>query len=93
LHTFQQIASEYGVPADMLGLTLSGGSSSLSYASAKDNNRRFRVNCLELFTRQIADALSPLLPPGRNEAEEQRLVFDYSEWEAATDADTEPVTD
>jgi len=93
LHTFQQIASEYGVPADMLGLTLSGGSSSLSYASAKDNNRRFRVNCLELFTRQIADALSPLLPPGRNEAEEQRLVFDYSEWEAATDADAEPVTD
>lgn len=93
LHTFQQIASEYGVPADMLGLTLSGGSSSLSYASAKDNNRRFRVNCLELFTRQIADALSPLLPPGRNEAEEQRLMFDYSEWEAATDADAEPVTD
>jgi HK97 family phage portal protein len=82
-----QVASMYGVPNDMLSLSRAGGASSLSYANSQDNNRRFRTNCLEAFTSQIEDAISPLLrAPGRNGLEEQRIRFDYTEWEAAANA-------
>jgi len=84
----QTVASMFGVPPDMLGMTMAGGGSSLSYANAQDNNRRFRANCLEGFTQQIADALTLLLPPGRNEAEEQRVEFDYSTWEVSAGEDS-----
>ena len=64
-----------------------GGASSLSYSNSQDNNRLFRVNCLEAFTSQIEDAITPLLRrPGRNGAEEQRIRFDYTEWKAAANA-------
>lgn len=87
----QTVASMYGVPPDMLGMTMAGGSSSLSYANAQDNNRRFRTNCLEAFTSQIATALTSLLPPGRgNEAEEQHVQFDYTQWEVSAGEDTAP---
>jgi HK97 family phage portal protein len=86
----QAVASMFGMPPDMLGMTMAGGGSSLSYQNSQDNNRRLRANCLEGFTGQISDALSQLLPPGRNEAEEQRVTFDYSEWEATANADTQP---
>lgn len=88
----QTVASMYGVPPDMLGMTMAGGGSSLSYSNSQDNNRRFRNNCLEAFTSQIEDALTPLLrASGRNEGEEQRVRFDYTEWEGAmSDADPEP---
>lgn len=79
----QQIAAMFGVPVDYIGLTLVGGSSSLSYSNSADNDRRFRRNALEPFTTQIADALSQLLPPGRNEDEAQEVVFDYTRWEAS----------
>lgn len=88
----QTVASMYGVPPDMLGMTMAGGGSSLSYSNSQDNNRRFRNNCLEAFTSQIEDALTPLLrASGRNEGEEQRIRFDYTDWEGAmSDADPEP---
>jgi len=87
----QAVASMFGMPPDMLGMTMAGGGSSLSYQNSQDNNRRLRANCLEGFTSQIEDALSPLLMrPGRNGEEERGLRFDYSEWEATANADTQP---
>lgn len=92
--SMQQIMSLYGIPPDMLGLTHIGGGSSMTYANARDNRVRFRQNCLEAFTVQLEDSLSLLLPPGRNSAEDQRISFDYEEWEAAgaqdVDAGSEP---
>ena len=58
---------------------------SLSYSNAQDERARFRTSALEAFTTQMGDALSELLPPGRNEAEDQRVTFDYTGWEAAAD--------
>jgi len=88
----QAVASMFGVPPDMLGMTMAGGGSSLSYSNSQDNNARFRANCLEAFTGQIADSLSQLLPQGRNAAEEQRVQFDYTDWmggQPDADADVE----
>ena len=82
LFNAQQVAQLYGVPPDYLGMAMSGGSSSLSYANSQDNDRRFRRNCLEAFTSQIEDALSQLT------GESQPVRFDYSEWEVARGADT-----
>lgn len=87
----QTVASMYGVPPDMLGMTMAGGGSSLSYSNSQDNNRRFRANCLEAFTSQIADAVNTLLPPGRSAAEQRPVTFDYTDWEGGmSDADPEP---
>ncbi len=83
----QQVCMMFGIPVDILGLTLQGGSSSLSYANAADNNARYRANCLEAFTSQIGDALSTLLPPGRNDAEDQRITWDWEAWEGRQDAE------
>lgn len=85
----QTVASMYGVPPDMLGMTMAGGGSSLSYSNSQDNNRRFRNNCLEAFTSQIEDAINTLLPPGRSGAEQRRVTFDYSGWEANANADAD----
>jgi HK97 family phage portal protein len=86
----QAIGSLYGVPPSMLGMTMAGGSSSLSYANAQDQRISFRQSCLEAFTSQIEDALTPLLArPGRTGAEEETIRFDYTEWET-NGADTEP---
>lgn len=85
-HNHQVVASLYGVPPSQLGLTQQGGSSSLSYSNAQDERARFRTSALEGFTTQMADALSELLPPGRNETEDQLVTFDYTGWEAAANA-------
>ena len=87
----QQVAMMFGVPPDYLGMTASGGSSSLSYANSQDNDRRFRRNCLEAFTSQIEDALSQLAPQGRSSTEAGTIRFDYAGWEAAgADTDDAP---
>jgi len=78
-----------GIPPDYMGASLVGGQSSMAYANAQDNNRRFRRNCLEGFTTQIADAVTLLLPPGRNPDEATPAYFDYSAWEGNDDVDTE----
>lgn len=70
-----------GIPPDYMGASLVGGQSSMAYANAQDNNRRFRRNCLEGFTTQIADAVTLLLPPGRNADEATPAYFDYTAWE------------
>lgn len=74
-----------GIPQAYMGSSLMGGQSSLAYANAQDNRRQFGDNCLRAFTTQIQDAITRLLPPGRNEAEETRAVFDYTEWEGRAD--------
>lgn len=85
----QQISALYGVPSDLVGLTMAGGGSSLSYSNSVDNMHRFRINCLEAFTSQIEDALSTLLPPGRNAAEQRTLTFDFDQWMEAVSGDTD----
>lgn len=75
-----------GIPLAYMGSSMMGGQSSLSYANAQDNRRAFADNCLRAYTVQIEDALSSLLPPGRNRDEEVRVFFDYSEWEGRGDA-------
>lgn len=72
-----------GIPPAYMGASLVGGQSSLSYSNAQDNKRLFRQSCLEAFTSQISDALSTLMPPGRNAGEDISVVFDYAPWEAA----------
>ena len=84
-----QVAQMFGIPPDILGMSMMGGQSSLSYANASDNNERFRRNALAAFTQQLEDALSLLLPPGRNAAEDRRVTFDYTDWEGVS-ADAVP---
>lgn len=74
-----------GIPPSYMGAALVGGQSSLSYSNAKDNKRLFRQSCLAAFTTQIEDALSTLLPNGRNPDEETRVRFDWTEWEGTED--------
>lgn len=73
-----------GIPPDYMGASLVGGQSSMAYANSQDNNRRFRRNCLEGYTTQLADALTTLLPPGRNPDEADEVMFDYTDWEGQT---------
>lgn len=90
----QQLCAMYGVPVDYVGLAMAGGVSSLSYANAQDNDRRFKRNCLLAFTTQIEDALTTLMPLGRTPDEAQRVEFDFTAWEETTsgnqDAPAEP---
>lgn len=84
----QQIAMMFGIPPDYLGMSMSGGSSSLSYANSQDNDRRFRRNCLAAFTQQMSDSFSMLLDIS------QRLIFDYTRWEGeGAEATSEPDVD
>lgn len=76
-----------GIPQAYMGSSLMGGQSSLNYANAQDNRRQFADNCLRAFTTQIEDAVSRLLPPGRNPAEQVRARFDYTEWEGRVDSE------
>ena len=84
------IYSLFGIPLDIMGLGVIGAqSSSMSYQNAQDSNRRYRANALGPITTQLEDALSLLLPPGRDATESQRVQFDYSAWEAASAEDEE----
>lgn len=74
------VAAAFGIPPSYLGLSLIGGQSSLSYSNAQDSDRQYRRAAVAPATNQIANAVSLLLPPGRNPAEETRLVFDYTRW-------------
>lgn len=85
----QQVAQMFGVPPSLLGMTSSGGNSSLSYSNAQDNRGQFRSSCLEGFTSQIEDALTMLMPPGRGEDDAQTVRFDYDTWEGMADAPTD----
>lgn len=70
-----------GIPLSIMGASLMGGQSSLSYSNAQDDRNRYVSNALRAFTDTLAESLSRLLPPGRNESENQRITFDYSQWE------------
>ncbi len=81
-----QVFQMFGIPPALLGTSMMGGQSSLSYANAQDNASLFRRNCLAAFTQQLEDGLSTLLPPGRDAAEDVRVAFDYTTWEGEADA-------
>jgi hypothetical protein len=78
-----------GIPPAYMGASLVGGQSSLSYQNAQDNKRLFRQSCLEAFTSQLSDGLSTLTGPGRNQDEETRIEFDYTQWEGGSGADND----
>lgn len=71
----------FGIPQSIMGSSMMGGQSSLSYANASDNRRTFLDNCIKAFTTQIEASLSRLLPPGRNEDEDTRFSFDFDTYE------------
>lgn len=86
-----QIWLMFGVPPDYMGASMTGGSSSLSYSNAQDNDRRFARNALRAFTDEIDAALTPLLrEPGRAETEANAVVTDYDEWQSMGDTADEP---
>ena len=87
----QTVAAMFGCPPDLLGMAMAGGNSSLSYSNSRDNNRRFKANCLSGFTTQIEDAINTLMPPGRGVGEAGRVFFDYTEWEGGLDDATPDV--
>jgi HK97 family phage portal protein len=93
LFDMQSCCAMFGVPPDLLGLTLAGGSSSLSYANRQDNNRSFRAQCLEAITTQLEASFSLLLGPGRNVAESRNFTFDWTKWEGAQDGDQNQASD
>jgi phage portal protein BeeE len=64
-----------GIPQGYMGSSMMGGQSSLSYSNAQDTTRQFIGNALMPVTTQIEDALSELLPNGRNAAEDVRFLF------------------
>lgn len=82
--------SMLGVPLSIMGASLMGGQSSLSYANAQDDRNRYVANALRTFTDSIAESLSRLLPHGRNAGEAQKIEFDYSGWEAKEVGDAQP---
>jgi len=85
LFDMQSVCAMFGVPPDLVGMA-QAGNGSLSYQNRQDNLRSFASSSLQAFTSQISDAWSVLLPPG------QRFIFDYTEWEAASDADAANAT-
>jgi hypothetical protein len=74
-----------GIPQSIMGSTLIGGATSLSYSNSQDNERLYARNALRPIGEQITSGFSTLLPHGRNAAEDHRLEFDYSTWEGTAD--------
>jgi phage portal protein BeeE len=82
-----------GIPQSIMGSSMMGGQSSLSYSNAQDNERLYSRNALRPIGQQIDHAISQLLPHGRNDAEDQRVTFDYSAWEVAGSEPDDPAVD
>lgn len=80
----QEVARLFGVPPRYLGLP-SGDAS--TYATARDNDAALMRFGLAGFTDAIGEALSSLLPPGRNETEDVRVRLDLDALLAGTMAD------
>ena len=78
----QQIAMMYGVPPDLLGMTMQGGGSSLAYNNAQDNNTRYLRNALMPISTQIAAALSLLLGVTDGSPD---IEFDYDDFTGGAD--------
>jgi phage portal protein BeeE len=82
------VYSLLGIPQSIMGSSMMGGQSSLSYSNAQDNERLYARNALRPIGEQITSSLSNLLPHGRNADEAQRIEFDYSAWEGEATDDT-----
>ena len=79
------VCSVFGIPPAMLGYSMAGGESSLSYQNATDMKRWLRTNALALVTTQMSDALSELTNVGNgpNGVIPNPVRFDFTEWEEA----------
>jgi HK97 family phage portal protein len=69
----QEVARWFGVPPRYLGLP-SGDAS--TYATARDNDAALMRFGVAGYADSIGEALSTLLPPGRNELEDERVRLD-----------------
>lgn len=67
-----EIARLFGLPPRFLGLP---SGDSVTYATARDNDAAFIRFTLAPYIAEIESALSSLLPFGRTEAEDQRIVL------------------
>ena len=77
-----------GIPQSIMGSSMMGGQTSLSYSNAQDNERLYARNALRPIGEQITESVSQLLPNGRNADEDQHVYFDYSRWEGDGSGDT-----
>lgn len=59
----QQIARMFGIPASMLSLPIEGNS--MTYSNTRDENSQFLRYTLSLYTNEIENAFSELLPRGQ----------------------------
>lgn len=80
----QEVARWFGVPPRYLGLP-SGDAS--TYATARDNDAQLMRFGLATYTDSIGEALSSLLPPGRNETEDVEVRLDLDALLKGTTAD------
>lgn len=80
----QEVARFFGMPPRYLGLP-SGDST--TYATARDNDAQLMRFGVSTYTDSIGEALSSLLPPGRNEVEDVRLALDLDALLRGTTAD------
>jgi Phage portal protein len=71
----QMVAALFRVPARRVGLP-SGDPS--TYATERDDDRAFMRSTVAGYVDPITDAWSSLLPYGRNAAEDERVVMDWS---------------
>jgi phage portal protein BeeE len=70
-----EVARLFGVPARRVSLP---AGDSVTYATARDDDAAFMRSTMSAYTDPFADALTSLLPPGRNATEDVRVVFDWS---------------
>ena len=64
-----------GIPQSIMGSSMMGGQTSLSYSNAQDDREQYSRNGLRAIGEQITASLSQLLPRS------QKVAFDYSKWE------------
>lgn len=79
-----EVARLFGVPGRRVGLP---SGDSMTYATARDDDAAFMRYTVSAYTDPVADALTSLLPSGRNATEDTRVVFDWSALLNPTPAD------
>ena len=69
----QEVARLFLVPPRLIGAKTND---SVTYQTARDNDRHYLTHCVSRYSGALADALSRLLRSGRGPAEAQRAHFD-----------------
>jgi HK97 family phage portal protein len=75
LHNATEVARLFRVPGRRVGLP---SGDSVTYATARDDDAAFMRTTITAYTDPITEALSALLPSGRNATEDETVVIDWS---------------